>query len=74
VLQVRAREAVGVMPRLLRPVGQPSTADHLEALARRPLQPRREVLLMLAARLRALEALKHGEPEHDQLELREVAA
>jgi hypothetical protein len=52
--------------RHLRPIEQPSPADRLEELARQPLQPRRELLLDLAARLRALEGLDHGD---DQLAL-----
>jgi hypothetical protein len=36
-------------------------AEQLEALARRPLQPRREALLAVAARLRALKALRATE-------------
>ena len=66
------------MTRHLRPVEQPSAADRLEALARRPLQPRRDVLLMVAARLRALEELDREGLHHgdDQLALglEEVAA
>jgi hypothetical protein len=42
------------------PLRKPSTADRLETLAHRPLQPRRELLLDLAARLRALEELDRG--------------
>jgi hypothetical protein len=53
---------------------QPSEADRLEALARRPLQPRREWLLWAAERLRALEALDRGTPDKaPQLELGEAA-
>jgi hypothetical protein len=35
-------------------------ADRLERIARRPLQPRRDYLLWLASRVRALEALDGG--------------
>ena len=51
---------------------QPATgADRLEALARRPLQPRRALMLDLAARLRAFEALDREALDHgdDQLAL-----
>ncbi len=37
-----------------------SAAENLEALARRPLQPRREWILWAAQRLRALDALGLG--------------
>jgi hypothetical protein len=59
------------------PLRQPSAADRLETLARRPLQPRRDLLLKLATRLRELEALDRDlRDEHDdgQLELWEAAA
>jgi hypothetical protein len=46
------------------------TSEWLEALARRPWAYNREVLLELAERFRAIEAI---EDEHDQLELREAA-
>jgi hypothetical protein len=49
-------------------------AERLEALARGPLQPHRELLLELAARLRALRALGRGDREGlGQLELEEAA-
>ena len=54
----------------------PSAADRLEALARRPLGPHRELLLMLADRLRALEALvqhDRDQRDRDQRELLEAA-
>jgi hypothetical protein len=38
-------------------------ADRLEELARRPLQPRRDLLLELAARLRALQSAVDRERE-----------
>jgi hypothetical protein len=48
-------------------------ADSLEALARRPLRPRRELLLHLAARLRALDAVLVAEREQLAFGLEEVA-
>lgn len=48
------------------PLRPPSAADRLEELARRPLQPRRELLLDLAARLRALEGLDHEGLDHGE--------
>jgi hypothetical protein len=60
------------------PLRQPSAADRLETLARQPLQPRRELLLDLVARLRALEGLDHevlhhGEHGQQQLTFEEAA-
>ena len=60
------------------PLREPSGADRLEKLARRPLQPRRELLLDLAARLRALEefereGVNHGEDGQQQLIFEEAA-
>ena len=54
------------------PLRQPSAADRLEELARQPLQPRRELLLDLAARLRALEGLDReglDRGDHDRQQL-----
>jgi hypothetical protein len=44
-------------------------SEQLEALARRPFALHREILLDLAERFRAIEAVQD---EHDQLELREA--
>jgi hypothetical protein len=54
------------------PLQKPSTADHLEALACRPLAPRRELLFDLAARLRDLEELQRVERQragHEEQQL-----
>ena len=47
------------------------TSERLEALARRPLYPHREILLDLAERFRAIEAIEDA--GDGQLELREAA-
>jgi hypothetical protein len=46
------------------------TSDWLEALARRPFAPHREILLDLAERFRAIEAIEDND---DQLEIGEAA-
>ena len=51
-----------------------SGTDRLEALAHRPLQPRRGLLLDLAARLRTLEGLDRGDDQQFALDLEERAA
>lgn len=43
------------------PLRQESSAERLERLAGRPLQPKRRLLFHLAARLRALETLQENE-------------
>jgi hypothetical protein len=48
------------------PLRPDTPASRLERFARRPLQPRRELLLFLAGRLRTVEALDFR--EHEQLE------
>jgi hypothetical protein len=48
----------------------PTAADQLEALARRPLQPRRDLLRQLPGRQRALDALVD---EQRQLTFEDVA-
>jgi hypothetical protein len=55
--------------------GSTKTSEWLEALARKPYALHRELLLHLAARVRAIEALQvplHDD-EEDQRELREAA-
>ena len=52
------------------PLRRQRTSEWLEALARRPFALHREILLELAERFRAIEAL---EEEDLQLELREAA-
>jgi hypothetical protein len=51
------------------------TSEWLEQLARKPFAPNRDILLHLAERVRAIEALDHhrDEDRHDQLDLRDAA-
>lgn len=51
-----------------------SAADRLEEFARKPLAPRRELMLDLAERFRALEKVIHANSAQTELpELRDVA-
>jgi hypothetical protein len=52
------------------PIRARKTSDWLEELARRPFALHRELLLELAERFRAIEAVQD---EHDQLEIRDAA-
>jgi hypothetical protein len=56
------------------PIRPQRISDQLAALARRPWASNRELLLDLAARARAIEALLHEGEHHDgQLDLGEAA-
>jgi hypothetical protein len=52
------------------PIRPQKTSEWLEALARRPFALHRDILLELAERFRAIEAVQD---DHDQLELREAS-